>query len=139
MTQTCRKYTISPKTHYQWRDKFDADGVEALTTPTHIPDPELLHLRKENERLKRLLGEKELIISVKDELLKKKRPSAPAALRGYRNDDSTAYPEPYHSFGVCLVCQYLLLASGRSSTHREAQSRANTNDAYCRYQRCSSR
>jgi hypothetical protein len=28
-------------------------------------------LRKENERLKRLLGEKELIISVKDELLKK--------------------------------------------------------------------
>jgi putative transposase len=71
MLQTCRKYTISPKTYYQWRDKFDAGGVEALNTPTHSPDPELLHLRKENERLKRLLGEKELIISVKDELLKK--------------------------------------------------------------------
>jgi transposase-like protein len=34
MTQTCRKYNISPKTYYQWRDKLDAGGVAALKAPT---------------------------------------------------------------------------------------------------------
>jgi putative transposase len=72
MAQTCRKHNISQKTYYQWRDKFDSGGLEALR-PQKAPatDPELLLLRKENERLKRLVADKELIISVKDELLKK--------------------------------------------------------------------
>jgi transposase-like protein len=30
VTQTCRKYEISPTTYYQWRDKFDAGGIDAL-------------------------------------------------------------------------------------------------------------
>jgi putative transposase len=71
VTQTCRKYGISPTTYYQWRDKFDAGGIDALKVQQSVIDPELLRLQKENERLKRLLAEKELIISVKDELLKK--------------------------------------------------------------------
>ena len=80
MTQTCRKYNISPKTYYQWRDKFDTGGIEALRPQTKQADPELAALRRENERLKRLVAEKELVISVKDELLKKT--SLRAALAG---------------------------------------------------------
>jgi putative transposase len=71
VTQTCRKYGISPTTYYQWRDKFDIGGLDALTTQKSVIDPELHRLQKENERLKRLLAEKELVISIKDELLKK--------------------------------------------------------------------
>lgn len=72
MTQTCRKHNISPKTYYQWRDKFDSGGLEALRPQQKTAiDPELVHLRKENERLKRLVAEKELVISIKDELIKK--------------------------------------------------------------------
>jgi putative transposase len=72
MSQTCRKYNISQKTYYQWRDKFDSGGLEALRPQQKMAiDPEVLQLRKENERLKRLLAEKELVISIKDELIKK--------------------------------------------------------------------
>ena len=71
IAQTCRKYTISPTTYYQWRDKFDVGGIDALKVQKTIVDPELHRLQKENERLKRLLAEKELTISIKDELLKK--------------------------------------------------------------------
>ncbi len=71
VTQTCRKYAISPTTYYQWLGKFDAGGIDALKVQKAVIDPELSRLQKENERLKRLLAEKELIISIKDELLKK--------------------------------------------------------------------
>lgn len=71
MAQTCRKYTISQKTYYQWRDKFEQGGIEALRPQKTVIDPELLLLRRENDRLKRLVADKELIISVKDDLLKK--------------------------------------------------------------------
>jgi putative transposase len=74
MAQTCRKYSISQKTYYQWRDKFEQGGMEALRPQKTVIDPELVALRKENERLKRLVAEKELIISVKDELIKKTSP-----------------------------------------------------------------
>lgn len=71
VTQTCRKYGISPTTYYHWRDKFDVGGLDALKAQKSVINPELHRLQKENERLKRLLAEKELVISVKDELLKK--------------------------------------------------------------------
>ena len=71
VTQTCRKYEVSPTTYYQWRDKFDSGGIDALKAQKTVIDPEIHRLQKENERLKRLLAEKELIISIKDELLKK--------------------------------------------------------------------
>jgi transposase-like protein len=60
------KYTISPTTYYQWHDKFDVGGIDALKIQKSTVDPELQHLQKENERLKRLLAEKELTISIKD-------------------------------------------------------------------------
>ena len=71
MAQTCRKYNISQKTYYQWRDKFTSGGLEALRPQKTVTDPELINLRRENERLKRLVAEKELVISVKDDLIKK--------------------------------------------------------------------
>lgn len=45
--------------------------MDALKGQKFVIDPELHRLQKENERLKRLLAEKELTISIKDELLKK--------------------------------------------------------------------
>jgi len=68
----CRKHGVDPSTYYVWKERYERDGVEGLR-PRGVKkeDPELKALREENERLKKLLAEKELVLQVKDELLKK--------------------------------------------------------------------
>ena len=69
---TCRKYAIHPATYYNWKEKYEEGGVEALKPKSkNYIDPELKRLREENERLKKLVAEKELALEVKEELLKK--------------------------------------------------------------------
>lgn len=67
---TCRKHKVYAKSIYQWRVKFrDVDHVDDSKRVTE--DPELRRLRQENQQLKEVVAEKELIIRVKDALLKK--------------------------------------------------------------------
>ena len=70
--QTCRKYEINPSTYYNWKERYEEGGIEALKSKSKsYIDPEIKRLREENERLKKLLAEKELALEIKEELLQK--------------------------------------------------------------------
>lgn len=69
---TCRKYEIDPSTYYNWKEKHEDGGIEALKPQgRNHQDPELKALREENEQLKKLVAEKELALQIKEALLKK--------------------------------------------------------------------
>lgn len=72
---TLQKYGLYPATFYYWKKKFASQGEEGLNHRTHkVLISENKRLEKENERLKILLGEKELESALKDEVIKKKYP-----------------------------------------------------------------
>lgn len=52
--ELCRKYNIQPPTYYQWREKFLEGGKMALTGRNGDAHRQI---HKENERLKRIVGE----------------------------------------------------------------------------------
>lgn len=70
----CRKHGISRPTYYDWLEKYNQGGIQALEDrlPKQSSDAEVALLKKELNALKELLVEKELIIHFKDQLLKKK-------------------------------------------------------------------
>jgi transposase len=57
--------------YYRWKDAFDRKGMDGLQPQYAREDPELKELRKENERLRRIIAEQALEMEVKNELLKK--------------------------------------------------------------------
>jgi len=70
---TLAKYELYPATYYYWKRKFTVHGAEGLNHRIQKDlQAENRRLEKENERLKILLGEKELEGALKDEVLKKK-------------------------------------------------------------------
>lgn len=72
VTATIRKHSIYSNTFYGWKEKYDCQGIEGLKNKRQRIDPELRKLRKENQRLKQLLADKELAISIQKDLLKKR-------------------------------------------------------------------
>ena len=63
--ELCRKHNIAPQTYYQWRDKFIAGGKASLNG---TPNGDICkNLQKENDSLKRLIGE----ITIANDILKK--------------------------------------------------------------------
>ncbi len=79
VTPTIRKHGLYAKTLYEWKDKYQSDGLAGLQSVYRRVDPELKQLQKENQRLKELLAEKELALRIKDELLKKTNRRKPSA------------------------------------------------------------
>jgi putative transposase len=74
---TLDKHGVYPATFYEWKRKVEAMGEKGLDwgmTPEHLK--EIRRLEKENQQLKELVGEQQLESKLKDELLKKKYPSA---------------------------------------------------------------
>jgi putative transposase len=74
---TLDKYGVYPATFYEWKRKVEAMGEKGLDwgmTPEHLK--EIRRLEKENQQLKELVAEQQLESKLKDELLKKKYPSA---------------------------------------------------------------
>ena len=73
LTETIRKYGIYPSVYYYWKEKYDSGGPEALQ-PQYVKrnEKEMTNLQRENNRLKKILAEKELELQMKTELLKKK-------------------------------------------------------------------
>ena len=71
--ETCRKYNISHTLFDLWRRKNNAGGSKALNRIPKKPliDPEQKRLEQENERLKRIIGDMQLELDVKNSLLKK--------------------------------------------------------------------
>lgn len=68
---TCRKHQISTSLFYKWRDKLALKGKEGLAHGEAVLTAEVRRLIAENQRLKKLLAEKELTLDIKEELLKK--------------------------------------------------------------------
>ena len=67
-----RQLEISSTTLYKWELHFDKDGEQGLMAKVVTDkNPELERIKKENHELKMLVAEKELIIRVQNELLKK--------------------------------------------------------------------
>jgi len=63
--EICRKYNLSPNTFYPWKDKFLESGKNAFSG---APDGNICkNLQKENNSLKRLIGE----ITIANDILKK--------------------------------------------------------------------
>lgn len=54
IAELCRKYSLTPTTFYQWREKFLEGGKLALSGALKDPAREK---DAENERLKKLIGE----------------------------------------------------------------------------------
>jgi len=73
VVEGCRKHGIYATTYYDWKKKYEEKGADGLISRSgRKSNYELKKIQKENERLKKLLAEKELELSIKTELLKKK-------------------------------------------------------------------
>ena len=66
VVETCGKYSVDPSMFYRWKETFDTYGMDGLRSRTRNSDPSIRKLRKENERLKKMLAEKEKQFSNKD-------------------------------------------------------------------------
>ncbi len=73
IVETCRKHGIYAATYYSWKEKYNQNGAEGLRPGYSKQEhKDLKKLEKENERLKKMLAEKDLELGIKTELLKKK-------------------------------------------------------------------
>ena len=60
IVETCRKYGVDPSMFYRWKEVFDIYGVDCLRSRTRNSNPSIRKLTRGNERLKKMLAEKEL-------------------------------------------------------------------------------
>ena len=67
----CRKHGIYTTMYYDWKRKYDRGGPEALEPQYSKREKGVLQrIKRENERLKKLLAEKELELQMMTGLLK---------------------------------------------------------------------
>jgi len=71
VVQACRKHDVSTATFYNWKKIYDAYG-ESGFSQSRDSDQRYKQLETENQRLKKLLVDKELALEAQKELLKKK-------------------------------------------------------------------
>ena len=69
IAELCRRHGVSVSNFYKWRDKFIESGKKGFYESGRSGENEY---QKENERLKKLLAEKELENAMLSESLKKK-------------------------------------------------------------------
>ena len=55
--ELCRQHGISPRTLYTWRERYMKAGSDGLAGNTKAMDSELRKMGRENENLKKLVGE----------------------------------------------------------------------------------
>jgi putative transposase len=66
-----RKYNLSKTVFDSWRHKYELGGADALAHSQLVLNKEVLELKRENDRLKKMLAERMLELEIKNELLKK--------------------------------------------------------------------
>jgi len=79
IVEVCRKYQIDPRMYYNWKERYQREGIEGLkdkrkansNNNTGISYKEYLKPQRENEKLKRILADKELAIETLKKMLKK--------------------------------------------------------------------
>jgi putative transposase len=75
VVKTCKKHGVDPTTYYSWKEKYESEGIAGLLAKKSGPrlkEKDLRELKKENQILKKLLAEKEVLIEAQTELIKKK-------------------------------------------------------------------
>lgn len=74
-TRASREFNVSVTSILKWKKAFDRHGESGLEGKQEAPllSKELKELSRENERLKKLVAEKELTIMIQKEMLKKSR------------------------------------------------------------------
>ena len=70
--ETCRKYSISNGMYYKWKEAYNTFGLDGIKSHKTRIGYDVRKLKAENERLKKLLAEKELENALLSETLKKK-------------------------------------------------------------------
>lgn len=86
-SQVARRHGLSPKQVYDWMKQSKHSGwhnskPDAKKVPAYIPSPqEFKELETENDKLKKLLGEKNLENEILRDLLKKSNPAYRTKLR----------------------------------------------------------
>jgi transposase-like protein len=72
IAKTIRAYEVSNGLIYKWVRKFDESGTEGLADKAKVKrDIELIQIRRERDLLMKIVAEKEIIISIQKDLLKK--------------------------------------------------------------------
>ena len=72
IVETCRKYSIDPGMYYRWKESYDSFGLDGLKLHCRRMEQGMRKIMKENEKLKRLLSEKELENALLSDALKKR-------------------------------------------------------------------
>ena len=72
VVETCRKYSIDPGMYSKWKESYDTFGLDGLKPHYRRMESKVRKLMKENEKLKKLLAEKELENALLSDALKKK-------------------------------------------------------------------
>ena len=70
--ETCRKYSISNGMYYKWKEAYNTFGLDGIKSHKTRIGYDVRKLKAENERLKKLLAEKDLENAMLTETLKKK-------------------------------------------------------------------
>jgi transposase-like protein len=74
ISEAVRKYDVSNVSIYKWEKVIEESGVEGFSSiKASKTSADFNKLKRDNERLMRLVAEKEVIISIQNDLLKKKR------------------------------------------------------------------
>ena len=63
VVETCRKYGVVLSMFYLWKETYDTYGVDGFRSGKRHSGPGVRKLKKENERLKKMLAEKELDVT----------------------------------------------------------------------------
>ncbi len=72
VTATLEKHGIYPSVYYKWKNKFTQMGEEGLEhgmNRAHLK--RIRELEKENQKLKEIVAEKELVVKMHEEIKKK--------------------------------------------------------------------
>lgn len=77
LTKTKREFEVSSTSIYNWEELYDEYGPAGLSGKKagneSAQNEEIKRLRRENDALKKIVAEKELILRIKNELLKKSK------------------------------------------------------------------
>ena len=72
VVETCRKYSVDLSMYYKCKESYDTFGLDGLKPHYRRMEPGIRKIMKENEKLKKLLAEKELENALLSEYIKKK-------------------------------------------------------------------
>lgn len=74
ISEAVRKYGVSNVSIYKWETVIEESGISGFDSKKPVKtNTDFNKLKRENERLMRMVAEKEVIISIQNDLLKKKR------------------------------------------------------------------